>query len=61
MRPLFFLLLAVLFLCGACLPAAGAPLSAPESGEAPACACHDVDPRSDFWKPFVEGQDQTCL
>ena len=43
------------------LSARATPLSTPKSGETPACACHDVDPRSDFWKPFIEGQDQTCL
>lgn len=44
------------------LPAAEAgPLSKPENGQEPACACHDVDPRSEFWKPFVPGQDMSCL
>jgi len=41
-------------------PAEAAALSKPESGEEPACPCHDVDPRSDFWKPIVPG-DLSCL
>jgi hypothetical protein len=40
--------------------AAAAEISKPESGEQPACACHDVDPRSDFWAPFVPEQDMPC-
>lgn len=50
----------VLLLLLAATAAAG-PLSKPASGQMPACSCHDVDPRTEFWKPFIEGQDLTCL
>ena len=60
MRPSFSLALVVLGALFLSAAVAG-PLSKPESGQEPACACHDVDPRSDFWKPFVPGQDMSCL
>lgn len=40
---------------------AATALSSPASGKGLPCPCHDVDPRSDFWKPFIEGVDQSCL
>jgi hypothetical protein len=53
----------LLVLAAACClsAAAAAPLSTPLSGEVPACPCHDVDPRSEFWMPWIEGQDIGCL
>jgi hypothetical protein len=38
-----------------------AALSTPKGGRALACPCHDVDPRTDFFVPFREGKDLTCL
>ena len=36
-------------------------LSTPAGGPSPTCRCHDVDPRTDFFVPFREGKDLTCL
>jgi hypothetical protein len=60
MRAAACLLVLVLVVATPSLVAATA-LSSPASGKGVSCPCHDVDPRSDFWKPFVEGVDQSCL
>lgn len=57
-RPVF---LALGLIAALVASAAATPLSSPANGQGPSCPCHDVDPRSDFWRPFIEGQDKTCL